>query len=314
MTEYVLRRLLQVLPTLFVVSLVVFGLMRLVPGDPAQVFAGQDATEAQIDILRRQLGLDRPLHVQYLVWLRRLLAGDLGVSYHTGLAVRELVTQKLGATIELTIASMVIALAIGIPASVVAALRRKTTADRLATVTVLVGLSLPSFCLGIVLILVFSMWLRLLPPIGYVPLHENPARNLRFLVLPALTLGIILAAPIMRFMRAGMLDVLLEDYVRTARAKGLSERTVVARHVFKNAALPTLTMVGLQAGELLGGTAGVEVVFAWPGVGRLLADSIFQRDYAVIQVVVLLLAVTFVVINLLVDVLYARLDPRIHLG
>jgi peptide/nickel transport system permease protein len=314
MTEYVLRRLLQILPTLFVVSLVVFGLMRLVPGDPAQVFAGQDATKTQIDILRRQLGLDRPLHVQYMVWLRRLLTGDLGVSYHTGRAVRELVTQKLAATLELTMASMAIALAIGIPASVVAALRRKTAADRLATVTVLVGLSLPSFCLGIVLILIFAMWLRLLPPIGYVPLHENPARNLRYLALPALTLGIILAAPIMRFMRAGMLDVLLEDYVRTARAKGLPERTVLARHVFKNAALPTLTMVGLQVGELLGGTAGVEVVFAWPGVGRLLADSIFQRDYAVIQVVVLLLAVTFVVINLLVDVLYARLDPRIRLG
>jgi peptide/nickel transport system permease protein len=314
MTTYVLRRLAQIVPTLFVVSLVVFGLMRLVPGDPAQVFAGQDATAAQIDIVRREFGLDRPVHVQYLIWLRRLLVGDLGVSYHTGRSVRELVTQKLAATIELTLAAMAIALAIGIPASVVAALRRKTAADHLATVTVLVGLSLPSFCLGIVLILVFAMWLHLLPPIGYVPFQESPGRNLRFLVLPALTLGIILAAPIMRFMRAGMLDVLLEDYVRTARAKGLRERAVVTRHVFRNAALPTLTMVGLQVGELLGGTAGVEVVFAWPGVGRLMADSIFQRDYAVIQVVVLFLAVTFVVINLLVDVLYARLDPRIRLG
>src|SRR5262249_30799965 len=204
MTEYVLRRLLQILPTLFVVSLVVFGLMRLVPGDPAQVFAGQDATKAQIDIVRTQFGLDRPIHVQYLLWIRRLLAGDLGVSYHTGREVRELVTQKLAATVQLTVASMAIALAIGIPASVVAALRRRTAADRLATVPVLVGLSLPSFCLGIVLILIFAMWLQLLPPIGYVPLLEDPARNLRFLVLPALTLGIILAAPIMRFMRAGM--------------------------------------------------------------------------------------------------------------
>jgi peptide/nickel transport system permease protein len=314
MSRYVVRRLLQIVPTLLVVSLVVFGLMRLVPGDPAQVYAGQDASKAEIEIVRTRLGLDQPVPVQYALWLRRLLAGDLGTSYHTGLEVRRLVAQKLPATVELTVASMAIALAIGIPASVVAALRRKRAADHLTTLTVLAGLSLPSFCLGIVLILVFAMWLRVLPPIGYVPLTESPAQNLRFLVLPALTLGIILAAPIMRFMRAGMLDVLLEDYVRTARAKGLRERAVVTRHVFKNAALPTLTMVGLQFGELLGGTAGVEVVFAWPGLGRLLADSIFQRDYAVIQVVVLLVAVVFVVINLLVDVLYARLDPRIRLG
>lgn len=298
---------------MFIVSLVVFGLMRLVPGDPAQVYAGQDATAADIDIVRRTFGLDQPIHIQYLIWLRQMLLGDLGQSYHTGVAVRDLLVQKIPATIQLTVASMTIALAVGIPASVVAALRRKKAADRLTTLTVVAGLSLPSFCLGIVLILIFAMWLNVLPPIGYVPFLENPARNARFLILPALTLGIILAAPIMRFMRAGMLDVLLEDYVRTARAKGLRERSVVTRHVFKNAAMPTLTIVGLQFGELLGGTAGVEVVFAWPGIGRLLADSIFQRDYAVIQAVVLLLAVIFVVINLIVDVLSARLDPRIRL-
>lgn len=313
MADYVARRLAQVVPTLFAVSLAVFLLIRFVPGDPARVYAGENATQHQVDTIRRDLGLDRPLPVQYVIWLRKLAQGDLGVSYHNRFPVRELVAQKLAATGELALGAMTIALLLGVPASLVAALRPNTLFDRLATTSVIVGLSLPSFCLGILLILVFSFSLPLLPPIGYVPFREAPWANLRFLTLPALTLGLILAAPIMRFLRAGMLDVLVQDYVMVAHAKGLPMSAIVGRHVIRNASLPTVTMVGLQFGELLGGTAGVETVFAWPGIGRLLTDAILQRDYIVIQIVVLMVATGFLLINLAVDLLYGLLDPRIRL-
>jgi peptide/nickel transport system permease protein len=311
---YILRRLLQVVPTLFAVSVVVFLLIRLVPGDPAEVQAGENATREQVETIRRTLGLARPLPVQYLLWGRNVLRLDLGVSYHTQVPVRTLVGQKLVATAELALCAMSIALIISIPVSIAAALRPNSVMDRVATTAVLAGLSLPSFCLGILLILAFSFGLQLLPPIGYVPIDRDLPGNLRFLVLPALTLGIILAAPIMRFMRAGMLDVLLQDYVKVAHAKGLPLSAVIRRHVMRNASLPTLTMVGLQFGELLGGTAGVETVFAWPGIGRLLTDAILQRDYVLIQAIVLLVATGFVLINLVVDLCYSMLDPRIRLG
>jgi peptide/nickel transport system permease protein len=312
MTTYILRRVLQAVPVLLVVSVVVFILMRLIPGDPALSLMGMEATEEQLVAVRHAWGLDQPLYIQYLYWMRHMLTGDLGESYFSRMSVSMLISQKFPATVELTFISMTLALLIGIPAGIIAAVKRNSLVDYLTTTVVLFGISFPDFWLGILLILLFALTLGWLPPLGHVAFGENPLQNLRYVILPSATLGLILASPIMRFLRSGMLDVLSEEYIRVARAKGLKESAVLVRHALKNAAIPTVTLVGVQVASLLGGTAIVETVFAWPGVGWLLVNAVVQRDYAVIQALVMMMAGLFVLINLLVDVLYAALDPRIR--
>jgi peptide/nickel transport system permease protein len=315
MQTYVIRRLLQGVPVLFVVSLIVFGLMQLVPGDPVLTkFGAQPGVTAEmIEEMRRQWGLDRPAHVQYLVWLGNILRGDLGLSFtYVHYPVSDLILQKLPATLELTVASLFVALIVAIPAGILSAVKPNSWMDYFVSLFVTMGMAIPGFWLGIMLILVFAVQLKWLPASGYVPINENPSQNLKHLILPAVTLSILLMAPVMRFMRSSMLEVIREDYVRTARAKGLAEIAVIRSHVLKNALIPTITVVGLQFAGLLGGVVVIEWVFAWPGIGWLAVQAIFQRDYTVVQSTVLLVATSFVLINLIVDVLYAVVDPRIH--
>ncbi len=312
MTAFILRRLAQSIPVLLVVSLIVFFLMRLIPGDPALSLMGQEATAEQLAAVREAWGLDEPLYVQYLYWLGNLLRGDFGVSYFSRMPVADLIGNALPSTVELALVSMLIALVVAIPTGIIAAVKRGSLIDALASTVILFGISFPDFWLGILLILLFAVVLEWLPPLGHVAFLTDPIQNLRFIILPALTLGLILAAPIMRFLRSGMLDVLDEDYIRVARSKGLLERRVIVRHALKNAAIPTVTMVGVQIASLLGGTAIVETVFAWPGIGWLTVNAVYQRDYAVIQAVVMMVAAFFVAVNLIVDLVYAWLDPRIR--
>ncbi|MCS7173241.1 MAG: ABC transporter permease [Armatimonadetes bacterium] len=304
MWPYVLKRLLLAFPVLLGVSVVVFATLRLIPGDPAQIMAGQAATQEVVEEIRRSLGLDQPLPVQYLYFLRNILRGDLGRSLFSGAPVVEELGQRFPRTVRLAMASMALAALIGIPAGIVAATRRLSWVDTLVMVLALAGVSMPVFWLGLNLILVFSVRLGWLPAFG----HET----WRHLVLPSLTLGTASAAVIARMTRSSMLEVLGQDYIRTARAKGLLERAVVYRHALRNALIPVVTILGLQLGTLLSGAVLTETVFAWPGIGRLLVEAVLARDYPVVQGTVLLIATTFVVLNLLVDILYALLDPRIR--
>jgi peptide/nickel transport system permease protein len=311
--RYLARRLSQLLAVLFVVSVIVFALVRLIPGDPATVQLGSEATPEALAELRRDMGLDRPLWVQYGLWVRNVLRGDLGQSWVSRQSPGALIRRFLPATLQLTALAFLIALAIALPAGILAARYPRSWLDHAITGVALMGVSLPSFWLGIMLILVVALRTGWFPPSGYAPLWEQPGLALRTTALPAFTLGVGLAAPLSRFLRSGMLDVLGADYVRTARAKGLAERAVVVRHALKNALLPVVTVLALQLGTLVGGTFVIEQVFAWPGIGRLSLTAIQHRDYAVIQAVVLLVAATFVVVNFLVDLLYVWLDPRIRL-
>ena len=312
MLAYILRRLLLIVPVLFGVSTALFVLMRVVPGDVARTILGQNASPEAVAALREQMGLDRPLLVQYGDWLWGLARGDLGDSLRTGHPVSTLIRQRFPATLELTAAAMVVSLAAAIPLGILAAVRRGTWLDHLTTAVGLAGLSIPSFWLGTLLILFVALKLGWLPPFGYEPLADDALRSVRLLVLPALTLGSSMAAVVMRMTRSSMVEVLGEEFVKTARAKGLAERRVLYGHALKNALIPVLTVVGLQTGFLFGGAVIIENLFAWPGIGRLILDGVFQRDYPVVQGAVLFVAALFVLINLVVDVLYSFLDPRIH--
>lgn len=312
MLGYVLRRAGAVVPILGVVSVVVFSLIHLTPGDPVRIMLREEADPATVATLRHQLGLDRPLPLQYLTWLGRAVQGELGRSIRTNQPVMDAIRQRAPVTLSLAMAALLVALAIGLPAGILAALRRNSVVDLVATLVAIAGVSLPSFWLAILLILVFSVALGWLPPLGWV----SPGRDLvawaQSLVLPAVTLGVAIAAVVMRMTRASLLEVLELEYVRTARAKGLAEHWVVLGHALQNALIPVVTVVGLQAGALLGGAVITETIFALPGVGRLLVDAIFQRDFPIVQGVVLFLAVNFLLVNLLVDLAYAWLDPRIR--
>jgi peptide/nickel transport system permease protein len=314
MRRYILRRLVQAVPVLFVVSVVVFLVMRLSPGDPAaQMYGAQPGvTRETIEAARREMGLDQPLVQQYLSWLGNFLRGDMGRSYINHLPVNAIIAQKLPASLQLAASALLIALLIAIPSGVVAAVKRGTRVDALLSALMAMGIAIPGFWLGILMVLVFAVWLGWLPPSGHAPLTQNPGQNLRFLVLPATTMAILLAAPIMRFLRSSMLDVLGEDYIRTARAKGLAGAGVVLRHALRNAIMPTITVVGLQFAGLIGGAIMVEWVFGWPGVGWLVVNAIFSRDYMLVQSTLMVVAATFVLVNLLVDVLYAVIDPRVR--
>jgi len=311
--QFVARRLLATVPLLFFVSVVVFSFVHVLPGDPAILFLGEEATPETLAQFRARLGFDRPLSTQYLEWLGRAVRGDLGRSLRTNQPVTEAILQRLPVTLELLGAALAVSLAIAIPAGIVSAVKRNSGVDLASTVFALVGFSLPNFWLGLILIYVFALLLRWLPPSGFVPLPAV-ADNAKSLILPALTLGTALAALVTRQLRSGMLEVLRQDYVRTAQAKGLSQGVVVGKHALKNALIAVVTVVGLQIGGLLGNTIITESLFALPGVGRLMIDAVFSRDFFIVQGVVLFLAVGYVLSNLIVDVLYSYLDPRIRLG
>ena len=312
MARYLLRRLGTVAPVLLVVSVVVFSLIHLTPGDPVTIMLREEADPATADTLRRQLGLDRPLHIQYATWLGRALRGDLGRSIRSNQPVAEAIRQRIPVTLSLGAAALLVALAVGLPAGILAAARRNSAVD-LATATLAVsGVSLPTFWLGVLLIFLFSVTLGWLPPLGWVSPGRDLGGWLRTLILPAVTLGTAIAAVVMRMTRASLVEVLELDYVRTARAKGLGERRILLGHALRNALIPVITEVGLQAGALLGGAVITETIFVLPGIGRLLVDAIFQRDFPIVQGVVLVLAVNFLAVSLLVDLAYAWLDPRIR--
>lgn len=314
MQRYIIRRLLQGIPILLIVSVIIFGLMRSIPGDAVDMAlgVGPEVTEEMREALRREWGLDRPAHVQYWNWFTRLLRGDLGHSLYSRYPVNKLFAQKFPATLQLAVVSLLIALLIAIPTAILAAIYPNSLIDYLVSISVTLGMAMPGFWLGIVLMIVFAISLKWLPCSGYVPISEDLQQNVRHMILPATTVAILLAAPIMRFLRASMLEAIQEDYVRTARAKGLTERVVVLGHALKNALIPTITVVGMQFAGLLGGTVAIEWVFAWPGIGWLAMQGIRQRDYAVVQATVLLVAAAFVFINIAVDVIYVVIDPRIR--
>ena len=313
MQRYVAQRLLLLIPVMLVISAIVFSLMHLIPGDPAQVLLGFENTDpAQLEAVRRDLGLDRPVYVQYGRWLGKVLRGDLGTSVRTGRPIRILVAEAFPFTLELATYALFLAIVIAIPIGTLAGTTRSRLADGAMQTLTLFGLSLPAFWVGAMLILLFSVELRWFPLLTYPALVEAPLANLRGFFLPALTLAVPNAASIARMVRASMVAVRREEYVKVARAKGLRETVVVRRHMLKNALIPVVTLIGIVTGYLLGGSIVVEQVFAIPGVGRLGLQAIVQRDYPVLQAVVLMVTGLFVLVNLVVDVIYVLLDPRIR--
>lgn len=314
MGAYIFRRLLQALPTLFLSSVLVFLIIRLVPGDPARMLVGFDAPQEEVEAVRRSLGLNEPLPLQYIRWLEQVVQGDLGVSLINRFPVGDLVLEKLPATIELAVAAFLASLLISIPLGIFAAVRAGRWPDYVVSLISAVYLGTPNFWVGLLYILLFSIVFPILPPSGRVSFMSDPLAALQHLVLPTLTLALPVAMVQTRFIRAAFLDVLNQDYVRTARAKGLTNRMVLLRHAFRNALIPISTVLGIQFGNLLGGAVIIESLFAWPGVGRMLVESINNRDYAITQAGLLYLVGIFLMINLLVDLLYGIIDPRIRLG
>jgi peptide/nickel transport system permease protein len=312
--KFVARRLLATIPLLFFVSLVVFALVHALPGDPAVLFLGEEATPETLAKFRERLGFHRPLVVQYGEWLGRAVRGDLGRSLRTNQPVTDAIVQRLPVTLELMAAALLVSLAVAVPLGILSAVKRNSGVDVASTAFALVGFSTPNFWLGLMLIYVFALVLRWLPPSGFVPLPASVPDNLRSLILPSITLGTALAALVTRQLRSGMLEVLRQDYVRTARAKGLPGGAVIGKHALKNALIAVVTVIGLQIGGLLGNTIITETLFALPGVGRLMIDAIFSRDFFIVQGVILFLAVGYIVSNLVVDILYSYLDPRIRLS
>jgi peptide/nickel transport system permease protein len=314
MLTYLVRRIAQIVPTLLVASVLIFGLQQLLPGDPAMVLAGEERDPAVIAHLRETMHLDKPLPVQYVYWLNGVLHGNLGESQRAQLPVTTLIAQKLPVTIELACLALVIAIAIGIPAGVIAAVRHNTPWDYGANVVALWGLSTPNFWLGIMLILLFSVTLGWLPASGYVSPFDDLRGNLAAMIMPAFVLGNAIAAVLMRHTRSAMLQVLSSEYVRTARAKGVPERGVILKHALRNALIPIITLGALEFGTLLSGAVLTEQVFTIPGFGKLIVDAVFNRDYAVVQGVVLFTATAYIVLNLLADIAYAVANPRIRYG
>jgi peptide/nickel transport system permease protein len=316
-TAFIVARLLSLLPVLFGVSILVFLLIHLIPGNALQMFLGTqvEMTAAQLEQLRRLFGLNKPLPLQYADWVGRLARGDFGVSLRTSRAVLPDILSRLPVSAELTGLALLVALAIALPVGILSALRRGSPADALIRVLGLVGLSIPNFWLGTMLLLLLPGRIIPIASIGvYVRFFANPIGNLTVMALPALSLGIALAAVLMRFVRSSLLEVLGADYIRTARAKGLREVLVIDRHALRNALIPVITVIGFQVGYLLGGTVVIEEVFALPGMGRFALAAINQRDYPVVQGVVLVIALLFVLANIAVDVLYAYVDPRVRYG
>src|SRR6267378_2860014 len=300
--------------TLVMISVIVFTGVRMIPGDPARVMAGTEADEAGLADIRQKYGLNDPIPIQYFRWVGLAIRGDLGESVRTRETVTKTVAGKLPITLELACLSILVALAIAIPVGVLSAVRRNTLWDYLANAVSLCGLSVPSFWLGIMLILFLSVRLHWLPASGFVPLWESPLGNLQRMIMPAFVLGAGLAAVLMRQTRNSMIEILSADYIRTAWSKGLAGRAVIFRHAFRNGLIPVVTILGLQTGALIGGAVVTEQIFVVPGFGRLIVEAVFTRDYPLVQGVVLITASSYVLINLLVDVSYSILDPRIRIG
>jgi peptide/nickel transport system permease protein len=312
MWSLILRRLVVAIPTLFLVMVFVFILQRMLPGDPLLVMAGEERDPEMLERLRKLYGFDRSIVVQFVVWLREIATGNFGVSLRTGTPVTELIRQTLPVTMQLAVASLIIALAIGIPMGVLSAVKKGTWLDYVASAVSLSGLSIPNFWLGIILILFVSVNLRWLPASGFVSVFVDPVEALRTTIMPAFVLGSGLAATLMRHTRSAMLEVLRLDYIRTARAKGLLEPAVVFRHALRNALVPIVTLSTLLFGQLLAGAVLTEQVFTIPGFGKLIVDAVFNRDYGVVQGVVLCTAIAFIVMNLVADVLYILINPRLR--
>ncbi len=312
MLSYILRRILIAIPTLLLVSIFVFLLQKLLPGDPVLVMAGEERDPEVLAYLREQYRLNDPLIVQYFHWLWNVLQGDLGMSLRTQQPVTKLILDKLPVTIQLAVMAMIFAFLVGIPAGIISAVRKGTLTDYIANFVALSGLSIPNFWLGILLILLVSVNLGWLPASGYEPFWRDPVRSIETMIMPAFVLGTALAATLMRHTRSAMLGVLQSDYVRTARAKGLREKVVIMKHSFRNAVLPIVTLSALLFGELLAGAVLTEQIFTIPGFGKLIVDAVFNRDYAVVQGVVLCVAVGFILMNLIADVLYVLLNPRMR--
>jgi len=312
MKQYILSRLMQLIPVLLLTSVAVFMLIRLIPGDPAHIIAGAEATPEQLEAVRIQLGLDQPLPVQYVIWLGRVLRGDLGKSVISDLPVTKIIAQKLPVTVELTIAALLFSLMLAAPLGIFSAVWPRSWVASGTFWWNALAMAVPTFWLGILLMLFFGLQLKVLPTSGYVPFFSDPLKALRFLVLPALTLGAHVSAVLARFLRSALLDTLHQDYVRTARAKGLVERQVVLGHVLKNALIPVVTMLGLQFGAFMGGAVITEALFDYPGMGRMMLQAILTRDYTLIQGTILFIVSAFVLINLVTDIVYAFLDPRIR--
>jgi peptide/nickel transport system permease protein len=312
MGRFVLGRLLAIVPVLVLVTAGVFFLIHLTPGDPIDAMMAESADPSVKAALSRQLGLDQPIHVQYLRWMGGVLRGDLGRSIRNNQPVIEDVGRRIRPSVELALLAIVIALVVAFPLGILSAARRNTAVDGAGTTFALIGICMPNFLIALLLIFLFGVTLRWLPVSGYTDPLEDPINGLRSLTLPAITLGLALAAVITRTLRSSLLEALSEDYVRTARAKGLTERVVLSRHALKNGLIPVATVLGLQLGGLVGGAVITEYVFALPGVGRLVVDAVFARDYPLVQGVVLLIALAYIGTNLLVDLVYGLLDPRIR--
>lgn len=312
MGQYALRRLWQMIPVLFFVSIAVFSIIHFIPGNPAEIIAGPNATPEQLTALEQHMGLDQPLYRQYLLWLRNVLSGDLGVSYINKYPVGKLIAQRIPATVELAIAAALIGVLIAFPLGILAALRPGSAIDMATTTLSALSFAMPGFFLLVLLILLFSVHWQILPPSGRPGFAEDPVLHLKSLILPAFTLGIGVAAKLMRYLRSSLLEVLDQDYVRTARSKGLRSTLVLTRHALPNALVPVVTILGLQLGDLLSGAIIIESIYAWPGVGRLTIQAIEWRDYALLQANVLFIVLAFLLVNLFTDLTYGWLDPRIR--
>jgi peptide/nickel transport system permease protein len=313
MLGFLLRRVGQTIPTLLFVSVLIFGLQQLMPGDPAVILAGEERGDpAVLAQIRAELNLDKPLPVQYGLWLWGVLQGDLGFSWRIREPIAAVIAQKLPVTLQLALMAFVIALVIGIPLGILSAVRKDTPVDWGANAVGLAGLSLPNFWLGIMMILFFSVQLGWLPPSGYVPLTEDWRQSLATTIMPAFVLGSGIAAVFMRHMRSAILQAMAQDYVRTARAKGLAEKVVILRHALRNALVPVVTLGALELGTLLSGAVLTEQVFTIPGFGKLIVDAVFNRDYPVVQGVVLVTAALYILLNLVADVLYVLINPRLR--
>ena len=316
MTTYIIRRLLLMIPVALLVTVGIFVIIRIAPGDPVLTYAGEDKDPATIAAVRAELGLDQPLPIQYAAWMSRAVRGDLGRSFQTKQRVLEAIGERIPVTLELGLAAILISVSVALVVGILSAVKRNSALDLLTTSVTLAGVSFPNFYLGLLLILLFAYVVpgRIFPPGGFVPFATDPAENLRYLVLPAITVATASLAVNLRQVRSSLLDVFGQDYVRTARAKGLHERAVVTRHALKNALIPVVTIIGIQIGAIIEGAIITETIFFIPGIGRLAVQAIPSQDYPIVQGVVLVSALSFMLSTLAVDILYAFIDPRISFG
>jgi peptide/nickel transport system permease protein len=310
--QFLIRRLVQFVPVLLLTSVLTFTMMRLIPGDPATVMLGPTAKPEQITAMRIEMGLNQPIVEQYFIWLGHIAGGDFGKSFINDFPVSQLIVRRLPATLELAIAALTVALVIGVPLGLASAIWRGKWPDQLVTVLTSVAMGIPDFWLGILLILLFALRLNWLPSSGYASIVQEPTNGLRYILLPAFTLGAYIAAVFARFIKSSLVEVLNQDYIRTARSKGLSEQRVIWSHALRNALIPLVTVFALQLGGLLGGVVITESIFDWPGLGRLLVTSIQKRDYSIVQAIIMLAVLSYLTINLIADLSYGSIDPRLR--